>query len=82
MQHNNDYIDLVSALLQSVNSQVQHAVQQNLCLDDTRKKVDVASFEKQFSGDNANRRRNFEAYFLGMAVERAYQEAKGTLDTN
>jgi hypothetical protein len=42
--------------------------------------VDVASFEKQFAGDNPNRRRNFEAYFLGMAVERAYKEAKGTLD--
>jgi cyclase len=81
VQHNNDYIDLVSNLLQSFNSQVQRAVQQNLSLDDTRKKVDVGSFEKQFAGDNPNRRRNFEAYFLGMAVERAYKEAKGTLDT-
>jgi glyoxylase-like metal-dependent hydrolase (beta-lactamase superfamily II) len=80
VQHNNDYIDLVSNLLESFNSQVQQAVQQNLSLDDTRKKVDVASFEKQFAGDNPNRRRNFEAYFLGMAVERAYKEAKGTLD--
>ena len=81
VQHNNDYIDLVSSLLQSFNSQVQQAVRQNLSLDETRKKVDVASFEKQFAGDNPNRRRNFEAYFLGMAVERAYKEAKGTLDT-
>ena len=81
VQHNNDYIDLVCSLLQSFNSQVQQAVRQNLSLDDTRKKVDVASFEKQFAGDNLNRRRNFEAYFLGTAVERAYKEAKGTLDT-
>jgi glyoxylase-like metal-dependent hydrolase (beta-lactamase superfamily II) len=81
VQHNNDYIDLVSSLLQSFNSQVQQAVRQNLSLDETRKKVDVASFEKQFAGDNPNRRRNFEAYFLGMAVERAYKEAKGTPDT-
>jgi glyoxylase-like metal-dependent hydrolase (beta-lactamase superfamily II) len=81
VQHNNDYIDLVSSLLQSFNSQVQQAVRQNLSLDDTRKKVDVASFEKQFAGDSPNRQRNFEAYFLGMAVERAYKEAKGTLDT-
>jgi len=80
VQHDNDYMDLVSSLLQSFNSQVQQAVQQNLSLDDTRKKVDVASFEKQFAGDNPNRRRNFEAYFLGIAVERAYKEAKGTLD--
>jgi cyclase len=81
VQHNNDYIDLVSSLLESFTSQVQQAVLENLSLDDTRKKVDVRSFEKQFAGDNANRRRNFEAYFLGMAVERAYKEAKGTLDT-
>jgi len=81
VQHNNEYIDLVSGLLQSVTSQVQQAVRQDLSLDDTRKKVDVANFEKQFAGDNPNRQRNFEAYFLGMAVERAYKEAKGTLDT-
>jgi hypothetical protein len=72
----------VSSLLQSFNSQVQQAVRQNLSLDETRKKVDVASYEKQFADDNPNRRRNFEAYFLGMAVERAYKEAKGTLGTN
>jgi cyclase len=77
LQHNNDYIALVSSLLQSVNSQVQQSVKQNLSLDDTRKKVDVASFEKQFVGDNPNRQRNFEAYFLRIAVERAYKEAKG-----
>jgi cyclase len=81
VQYNNDYIDLVSKLLQSFNSQVQQSVRQNLSLDETRKKVDVSTFEKQFAGDNPNRRRNFEAYFLGMAVERAYREAKGTLDT-
>jgi len=81
VQHGNDYIDLVSNLLESFNSQVRQAVEENLSLDDTRKKVDVASFEKQFAGDNPNRRRNFEAYFLGMAVERAYKEAKGILDT-
>lgn len=77
VQHNNDYIDLVSSLLQSFNSQVQQAVRQNLSLDDTRKKVDIANFERQFAGSNPNRQRNFEAYFLGMAVERAYKEAKG-----
>jgi cyclase len=77
VQHNYDYIDLVSSLLQSVNSQVQQAARQNLSLDDTRKKVDVANLEKQFVGDNPNRQRSFEAYFLGMAVERAYKEAKG-----
>ena len=81
VEHNNDYIDLVSNHLKSFTSQVQQAVEQNLSLDDTRKKVDVASFEKQFAGDNRNRRRSFEAYFLGMAVERAYREAQGPLDT-
>jgi glyoxylase-like metal-dependent hydrolase (beta-lactamase superfamily II) len=82
VQHSSDYMDLVSGLLQSFNSQVQQAVRQNLSLEETRKKVDVESFKKQFASDNPNRQRNFEAYFLGMAVERAYKEAKGTLDTN
>jgi len=77
VQHNDDYIDLVSSLLQSVNAQVQQSVKQNLSLDDTRKRVDVAGLEKQFVGENPNRQRSFEAYFLGIAVERAYKEAKG-----
>ena len=77
VEHNNDYLDLVSNLLQSFLSQVQQAVQQNLSLDDTRKKVDIAHLKKQFTGDNPARIRTFDDYFLGVAVERAYKEAKG-----
>jgi len=74
-------MDLVSSLLQSVNSQVQQAVRQNLSLDDTRQKVDVASFEKQFAGDNPNRRRNFGGLFSGHGRRAGVQGSQGTLDT-
>ena len=61
---------------------MQQAARQNLSLDETRKKVDVASFEKQFAGGNPNRWRNFEAYFLGMAFERADPALRSALAAN
>jgi cyclase len=76
VEHNSDYLDLVSNLLQSFLSQIEQAVQQNLTLEDTRKKVDVSQLKKQFTGDRPSRIRTFDDYFLGLAVERAYHEIK------
>jgi cyclase len=76
VEHNNVYLDMVSNLLQSFLSQVEQAVQQNLSLDDTKKKVDVSQLKKQFTGDQPSRIRTFDDYFLGMAIERAYHEVK------
>lgn len=80
VEHNYDYLDLVSRLLQSFLSQVQQAVQQNLSLDDTRKKVDISQIKRLFTGDQPARIRTFDDYFFAMAVERAYKEGKGRLE--
>jgi cyclase len=77
VERNNDYIDLVSSLLTSVTTQAKQAVQQNLSLEDTRKKVDISQIEKQFTKDDPDRVRTFDDYFLNAAVERAWHEAKG-----
>jgi cyclase len=76
VEHDNSYIDLVASLLESVISQVQAAERQHLSLEETRKKVDLTSFEKKFVGDDHDRKLAFAKGFTEQAVERAYQEAK------
>ncbi|MEO8188890.1 MAG: hypothetical protein ABI682_01005 [Acidobacteriota bacterium] len=41
-------------------------------------RVDLESFRKRFAGDEPDRGRAFQDGFVVPAVERAYQEAKGT----
>jgi hypothetical protein len=44
--------------------------------DETRKKVDLAGFQKRFAGDNPLYVRGFHDGFLVPGIERAYDEAK------
>jgi cyclase len=76
VEHDNSYIDLVSAALQSVTSQVQQAVKKGLSLEDTRKQVDLSAFERKFAGDDSDRQIAFRLGFVEPAVERAFQETK------
>jgi cyclase len=76
VEHDYSYIDLVSALLESVISQVQAAESQHLSLEETRKKVGLTAFETKFVGDDPDRKIAFAKGFTEQAVERAYQEAK------
>jgi cyclase len=78
VEHDTAYLDLVSAALQSVNSQVQVAVANHLSLEDTRKKVDLAVFREKFCGKDHDREIAFRTGFVDEAIERAYQEAKFT----
>jgi cyclase len=78
VQHDTAYLDLVSAALQSVNSQVQAAVRKHLSLEDIRKQVDLAAFREKFCGKDHDREIAFQSGFIDQAVERAYQEAKFT----
>jgi cyclase len=76
VEHDNAYIDLVSAALQSVLTQVRAAVADHLSLDETRKKVDIAAFQKKFCGDDHDREVAFRMGFTDQAIERAYDETK------
>jgi cyclase len=76
VEHDNSYIDLVSAALQSVLTQVRAAVAGHLSLDETRKKVDIAAFQKKFCGDDHDREIAFRMGFTDQAIERAYDEIK------
>jgi len=76
VEHNWDYVNLLIGLFESLRTQVQQAVDQGLSLDETRKKIDLSRFEKQFTGDNPLYVRGFHDGFLVPGVERAYDEAK------
>jgi cyclase len=76
VEHDKEYIKLVRNLIESTTSQAQQAVQAGLSLDDTRKKVDLESFRKQFTGDSPSLNAEFQEGFVDPAVKRAYREAK------
>ena len=76
VQTDRNYLETVTALLESVTSQVKQAATAGISLEDTRKKVDVADFQKKLCGDDPARIRSFRGNFLGIAITRAYREAK------
>jgi glyoxylase-like metal-dependent hydrolase (beta-lactamase superfamily II) len=76
VEHDNTYLDLVSAALQSVISQVQAAVAQHLSLEDTSKQVNLSAFQQKFCGGDHDRQVAFRVGSLDEAIERAYREAK------
>jgi len=80
VMHDWEYAKLLASLIEAVRAQVQAAVQQGVSLDDTRKRVNLESFQKRFVGDNPDRALAFKYFFVSTAIERAYQEAKGAYD--
>ena len=77
--HDWEYARKLTALLEALRSQIGEAVAAGASLEDTRRRVDLSRFEKDFAGDDYGRRRAFRDFFVSSAVERAYQEAKGEL---
>jgi glyoxylase-like metal-dependent hydrolase (beta-lactamase superfamily II) len=74
-----DYAKKVIVLLEAIRSQVAAALQAGATLEETRKRVDVSSFQKRFAGEDDARGRAFRNFFVSSAVDRAYQEAKGQM---
>jgi glyoxylase-like metal-dependent hydrolase (beta-lactamase superfamily II) len=77
--HDWEYAKRVRAVLEAVRAQVGDAVRQGASLDETRKRVRLEGFEKEFAGDDFGRGKAFRDFFVLSAVERAYQEAKGEM---
>jgi cyclase len=73
------YLQTLIELLNSLTTQVKQAVAQGLTLEDTRKKVNLDPFRDRIAGNDPVRQRAFRDFFVQPAVDRAYDEAKGTL---
>ena len=69
----------VIAALESIRAQVVEAVRQGASLEDTRKRVRLDDFQQQFAGNDFARGKAFRDFFVLSAVDRAYQEATGTM---
>ena len=79
VQHDWSYAKKVAALLEEVERQVGDQVRRGATLEQTQEAVDLSSFKKTFAGESFDRGAAFDDFFVRSAVDRAYQEAKGTL---
>ena len=77
VEHDRGHLHTITALLESIDTQVRAAVQAGLSLDETRKEVDITKFTEQLTAGIASRQRNFQQYFATPIVELAYKQAKG-----
>jgi cyclase len=77
IQRDKSYLTLETALIQSLVDQVRDAVKRGLSLVDTRKAVDLSAFRQRMAGEDRRRSADFDNYFVGPAVGRAYKEARG-----
>ncbi|HEX7191761.1 MAG TPA: MBL fold metallo-hydrolase [Thermoanaerobaculia bacterium] len=77
VEHDKTHLHTITALLETVDTQVRQAVQAGLSLDDTRKKVDISKYTDQLTAGIPSRKRNFQQYFATPVVESAYKQAKG-----
>ncbi len=69
----------VIGVLEAIRAQVKDAVRQGLTAEQTLQRVDLAAWRKTFAGDDPNRGFAFGDFFARSAVDRAWQEAKGTM---
>ena len=75
------YLNLVATALRSVREQTDAARARGLDLAEARKAVDVGELARQFTGDEKVRRLGWENYFVGPAVQRAFEQAGGASQT-
>ena len=73
------YVDLVAGALREVEEQTRAAKAKGLDLAAARKTVNVAELGRRFTGDLKVRRLSWENYFVGPAVQRAFEQADGVL---
>ncbi|HTR02939.1 MAG TPA: MBL fold metallo-hydrolase [Thermoanaerobaculia bacterium] len=79
VQRDWSYAKKVSGLLEEIERQVSAQVRAGATLEETRERVDLSTFRKAFAGESFERGAAFDDFFVRSAVDRAYQEAKGSL---
>jgi glyoxylase-like metal-dependent hydrolase (beta-lactamase superfamily II) len=75
VMHDFAYVDLVATALRSVREQTEAAKNRGLDADSARKVVDLAAIGRQFTGDDKVRRLGWANYFVGPAIQRAFEQA-------
>jgi glyoxylase-like metal-dependent hydrolase (beta-lactamase superfamily II) len=73
------YAKKVAALLEEVRRQVGEQVRAGATLEQTQERVNLSAQKKAFAGDSFDRGAAFDDFFVRSAVDRAYQEATGTM---
>ena len=76
VEHDKQYMQLVTLALQSLSDQAHAAVKQGLTQEQFQKSVDMAKFRTQMAGGDATRAGYFDQYFVAPGATRAYREAK------
>jgi cyclase len=71
------YLREVRDLLRDLVGQVDVAVAEGLTLDQTREKVTLGEWKTRLAHGDAELERAFDAFFVGPAVQRAWELAKG-----
>jgi glyoxylase-like metal-dependent hydrolase (beta-lactamase superfamily II) len=76
VEHDKQYMELVTQALEALSIQAQAAVKQGITQEQFQKSVDMAKFRTQMAGTDETRVRNFDQYFVASGAVRAYREAK------
>lgn len=79
VQRDWDYAKRVIGVLEAVRSQVAGPAREGLTAEETLARVDLASWRKTFAGEDFNRGFAFDDFFVRSAVDRAWQEARGSM---
>ena len=77
LQRDGEYLRLLQRTLASLREQAAGAVAKGLDLEATRKVMDTSSFEREFVGDDAMKKRMFDAFWITPIVRQAWLEASG-----
>jgi glyoxylase-like metal-dependent hydrolase (beta-lactamase superfamily II) len=77
VQRDKSYLTLETELIESLVRQVRGSAERGLSLEETRKALDLRSFEEKMTGGDKQRASDFANYFVAPASARAYKEAKG-----
>ena len=76
VEHDKQYMLLVTEALESLSQRAHAAVKQGLTQEQFQKSVDMAKFRTQIAGNDETRVRNFDEYFVSPGAVRVYREAK------
>ncbi len=76
VQHDKQYMLLVTQALESLSQQAHNAVKQGQTQEQFQKSVNLADIREKMAGSDPSRQRVFDQYFVGVGSVRAYREAK------
>jgi len=78
VQRDRGALTSLASLLEAVVAQVKPLADGGSSLEEIRKKIDVETFRKRYTGGDPGRETDFQRFFLDPIVDRAFQEARGT----